>query len=98
MGVFPGDRTPEGIMDLAGNVLEWCLDAWCDDFSAQCKGQALVADPLAQGEDGSPRVLRGGSFAYQARFLRASFRIRDVPVFRDWGIGFRCALAPSRQH
>jgi hypothetical protein len=28
VGIFPRDRSPFGVMDVAGNVLEWCDDLW----------------------------------------------------------------------
>jgi formylglycine-generating enzyme required for sulfatase activity len=82
VGLFPAGATPEGICDLAGNVWEW------------------VATPYERyGPDKSPqdsrkRVLRGGSWQSEAKFLRGSERITAEPVarFSAWGpIGFRCA-------
>ena len=97
VGIFPGDRTPEGVMDLAGNVLEWCLDAWVEGFYAKCQRQGETTNPLATGSWGAPRVLRGGSFDVWAEDLRASDRGWDEPGFRVWDVGFRCVLAPPRQ-
>ncbi|MBV5347279.1 SUMF1/EgtB/PvdO family nonheme iron enzyme, partial [bacterium] len=77
VGIFTGDCTPEGILDLAGNVLEWCFDAVREDFYGQCQSQGLVADPLTTGDGGSPRVLRGSAFSVGARFLRSSGRVGD---------------------
>ena len=36
------------------------------------------------------RVLRGGSFLYDTRYLRAANRLRFAPVIRLDNIGFRC--------
>ncbi|WP_020506765.1 formylglycine-generating enzyme family protein [Lamprocystis purpurea] len=97
VGIFTGDCTPEGILDMAGNVLEWCFDADREDFYGQCQSQGLVVDPLAQGDVGSPRVLRGGAFYVVAGSLRSAGRVWDEPVFRFRSIGFRCVLAARRQ-
>jgi formylglycine-generating enzyme required for sulfatase activity len=44
------------------------------------------------------RVLRGGAFYISSRNLRCSDRDWFASVNRYWGIGFRCVLAPRRQH
>jgi formylglycine-generating enzyme required for sulfatase activity len=92
VGVFPCGATPEGVLDLAGNVWEWCLDAYAKE-----QGQASSADPPVQGDGGSPRVLRGGAFWFVARGLRSSGRGRGRPVSRFQDVGFRCVLAAPRQ-
>ncbi|AUB81110.1 hypothetical protein THSYN_09175 [Candidatus Thiodictyon syntrophicum] len=97
VGVFPAGATPEGVLDLAGNVLEWCLDADDDGFYDRCQAQGVVIDPLAQGDGGSSRVLRGGAFVIRAWSLRSSFRFRFEPRNRDPLVGFRCVLAAPRQ-
>lgn len=38
---------------------------------------------------GSSRVRRGGSWSLAARFCRSAIRVRDAPVFRYFGLGFR---------
>jgi formylglycine-generating enzyme required for sulfatase activity/predicted MPP superfamily phosphohydrolase len=97
VGVFTGDRTPEGVMDLAGNVFEWCLDTWREEQYAECLRQGSATDPLATGDGGSPRVLRGGAFGVEARNLRSSVRYWFGPEVRGRFIGFRCVLAARRQ-
>ena len=97
VGVFPGDRTPEGVMDLAGNFWEWCLDAWREEQYAECLRQGTATDPRAPGDVGSPRVLRGGAFGDLARGLRSSGRVRGGPGDRFQDVGFRCVLAARRQ-
>ena len=43
---------------------------------------------------GSNRVLRGGSWNYNARYCRVSNRDNDTPVYRDINYGFRLVLVP----
>lgn len=37
------------------------------------------------------RVVRGGAWRFDSRFLRAAYRSRTQPVYRYNNIGFRCA-------
>ena len=36
------------------------------------------------------KVVRGGSWVYDAWFVRVSVRGRDVPAGRNYVVGFRC--------
>ena len=87
VGIYPLGATPEGICDLAGNVWEWCAD-WYGPYTAE----ALV-NPLGPKE-ASVRVIRGGSWDYDAGFCRAANRIRREPRDRSGDLGFRVALVP----
>ncbi len=82
VGLYPQGRSPYGVMDLAGNVWEWCLNKYDDpsDTSESGKGR---------------RVLRGGSWGSNRYYARASYRYYYYfPGFRYF-IGFRvCSLSP----
>jgi hypothetical protein len=72
--------SPFGVVDMAGNVLEWCLT----DYNNRIND----VDILAEG-----RVLRGGSWNFiNAGYFRAAYRIWDDPEnwYYDY-VGFRCA-------
>lgn len=92
VGIFPRGATPEGICDMAGNVLEWCRDAWRDDYGPE----AAVATPGESGE-GVDRVYRGGSWSLPAEGCRSAYRGWLGPSYRDDGLGFRVARSPSGQ-
>lgn len=76
-----------GLHDMLGNVLEWCEDRWHDSYEdAPRDGSAWLARAGAEG-----RVVRGGSWIFEARDLRAAYRFGTVPDDRFDNQGFRCA-------
>lgn len=90
VGSFPDGATPNGVLDLAGNVQEWVADFY--DRDDQAFGYALGAqtNPRNTTYSASGHVLRGGSYLMGAFQLRATSRLaRPNGSARD--IGFRCA-------
>ena len=73
---------PWGFQDLLGNVEEWCRD-WGHRYQAESR-----VDPTGP-EDGSDRVIRGGSWNTHARYVRAAFRYWYDPGYRVSFLGFR---------
>jgi formylglycine-generating enzyme required for sulfatase activity len=79
-----------GLYDLHGNVWEWCLDAW--DEGAYAKREKGAVDPLVEAYESRPgRVVRGGSWDFQARGCRSAGRNRHCPGARARTLGFRLA-------
>jgi formylglycine-generating enzyme required for sulfatase activity len=83
VGMYPEGATPQGIHDLAGNVLEWTAD-WWGRYS-----EAAARNPRGP-EKGSGKVIRGGSWDSIARGLRVSSRDWSVADARVDDMGFRC--------
>jgi formylglycine-generating enzyme required for sulfatase activity len=77
---------PWGLMDMHGNVWEWCQD-W---YGAYPVGSATDPQGLSLS---SNRVIRGGSWNYIADDSRGANRFGDFPGSTDNGIGFRAVLA-----
>jgi formylglycine-generating enzyme required for sulfatase activity len=73
-----------GLYDMSGNVWEWVEDTYHENYSgAPEDGSAWV--------NGSMRVLRGGSWGYEAKFSRAAARSKFSANFQYWSYGFRLA-------
>jgi formylglycine-generating enzyme required for sulfatase activity len=69
VGSCPEGRGPFGNLDLAGNVWEWCRDAWDEQAYEKRSGKEPV-DPVVERDGDPPRVLLGGGWGYEPKSLR----------------------------
>jgi len=90
--VAQGHANQYGLIDMHGNVWEWCHDWYADDYGGT---QGNVVDPTG-APTGPLRALRGGSWGHSARGCRSANRNMDSPGNRHDFLGFRLALVPSR--
>ncbi|UCE42318.1 MAG: formylglycine-generating enzyme family protein [Candidatus Aminicenantes bacterium] len=87
VGSYPEGSSPYGVLDMAGNVYEWCLD-W---YSSANSSSYIKKNPRGP-KRGTYRVLRGGSWYGSSHCLGTSFRISAKPDSRYFHIGFRVCI------
>jgi formylglycine-generating enzyme len=90
VGSFQMDRSPYGVMDGAGNVMEWVADWYQETYYKESPDK----DPPSP-EFGTYRAMRGGGYTTTGSDVRITSRSKMVPDFRDETIGFRCAISGS---
>ena len=80
VGIFPDGASPYGVLDMSGNVWEWCGNKY--------------ANPNDETIDDSDdeRVLRGGSWYDNQSLTRVASRYYNHPVNRNSDLGFRVVV------
>jgi formylglycine-generating enzyme required for sulfatase activity len=74
-----------GLCDMHGNVYEWCLDHWHDNYQGALNdGSAWLTD-----DEDAFRVLRGGSWKDVPGNCRSASRFGSIPDHVSNAIGFR---------
>lgn len=79
--------TPDDLLDMAGNVYEWTLDAFAP-YQPKGPSPAQSGDPR--------RVVRGGSWHSEVPELSTSYRKGLFPETQLTTVGFRCVIAAKQ--
>ena len=89
-GSYPAGASPYNALDMTGNVWEWVSDWHAADYYA-----SSPAENPSGPETGLARVVRGGSWLFDAKHARAANRRSDGPLITKPDYGFRCVFPDS---
>ena len=78
-----------GLLDMHGNVREWCADTWHDNYV----GLPLDGIPWTVGGDQTCRVLRGGCWDAPPAYCRSAYRRKFQAKESRKYFGFRVACS-----
>ena len=88
-GSYPAGASRDGVMDLAGNVAEWCSD-WYAPYADKPQTNPCVHEPAPAIHN---RVIRGGSWGYYGLSQRCADREFNNPQYGGYiYLGFRVAI------
>ncbi len=83
VGSFPPNAF--GLYDMHGNIWEWCLDHWHENY----QGAPTDGSAWTTGGDSKTPVLRGGCLDSDPGSCRSAVRGRFNPVIEVHNFGFR---------
>ncbi|MBD2510129.1 formylglycine-generating enzyme family protein [Nostoc muscorum FACHB-395] len=106
-GIYREETTPVGsfgvantfgLYDMHGNVLEWCLDDWHENYeSAPTDGSPWFDNNNNLSQKQGSAVLRGGSWYDDPHYCRSAYRdYNSTRGIQGSGIGFRIVCAAGR--
>jgi formylglycine-generating enzyme required for sulfatase activity len=78
VGMYPAGAAPQGVLDMAGTVWEWCVNKY-----------DKVDVTESRADDFDPRVVRGGAWDVSQNYARCAHRSWNGPRSQNVFIGFR---------
>lgn len=85
VGKFPFDKSPYGVVDMAGNVMEWT------DSTYEYEGVKTLGRASEETSSGTEIVIKGGAWSSEVQEANISRKIFCPPDQVSNGVGFRCA-------
>lgn len=85
VGVFPEDKSPYGVMDMAGNTWEWVISEIDHD---------LERELINESSEGR-RIIKGGSYKYYSEYSRCASYAELRPELETAESSFRLCLIDS---
>jgi formylglycine-generating enzyme required for sulfatase activity len=86
VGSYGNGRSPIGLYDMSGNVMEWVND-W---YNSRVYRDISDTNPLGP-VDGQFKVIRGGSWLSDVEDVSTTARTSFDPLVARANLGFRCA-------
>ncbi|MEY2792833.1 MAG: hypothetical protein RJA76_825, partial [Bacteroidota bacterium] len=77
-----------GLYDMAGNVSEWCIDAYSENIVAV----SWDLNTVNIDAENPRKVIRGGSWKDIAYYLETGTRAYEYETQKRSYIGFRCVM------
>ncbi len=93
VGAFRHDKSPFGVFDMAGDVMEWVADWYQEDYYAVMPTRNPLGPErgVQTAHFNAQRVIRGASWNDSLERAKTTVRFKMNPNYRDVTIGFRCA-------
>lgn len=98
VGIF-GVANAFGLYDMHGNVWEWCLDDWHNNYKGTPIDGSAWVDDIYLDQQQEKAVLRGGSWFSNSRSCRSASRYSDPMAERNSifnNFGFRVVYTVGR--
>jgi serine/threonine-protein kinase len=89
VGSYPDGASPYGALDMAGNVYEFVMDWYSNNYYSNSPDK----DPHGPS-NGTYKIHRGGSWWNPPYHIRSADRGYTSAYDSDGNVGFRCVLSP----